>query len=262
MFGYGHHFNVLLAAPAAEVDQSLTTTDAILRLKSLRETIVTSTAGMHAADVEMAFLQCWCSPGIPRMLDNQRRGNWERWPQPLLYRKTVVILGVGAIAVGLAKRCKAFEMQVIGVSATPRALPDFDRMMPRSELEQAAALADFLVALLPLSPATRHIVNGKVFAAMKPCAFFINLARGGICDEDALLQALAESRIAGAGLDVFQADPLPADHPLWKAERVIITPRLGGISDIYQQQFIPYLEANLKCYAEDRWGDMLNVVPH
>ena len=140
-------------------------------------------------------------------------------------------------------------MQVIGVSATPRSLPDFDRMMPRSDLQEAAALADFLVALVPLSPATRHIIGGKVLAAMKPGAFFINLARGGICDEDALLQALRERRIAGAGLDVFQTDPLPEKHPLWKAERVVITPRLGGISDIYHEQFIPYLEANLRCYT-------------
>jgi D-2-hydroxyacid dehydrogenase (NADP+) len=268
MLAYGHHFSEAIVARARRLKwiQSLTTgTDAILRLKSLKPgTIVTSTAGMHAPQMsEMAFLHMLVlARNYPRMLDNQRSATWERWPQPLLYRKTIVILGVGAIALGLAKRCKAFEMAVIGVSSTPRALPDFDRMLPRSGLEQAAALADFLVALVPLSPGTRHIVNAKVFAAMKPGAYFINLARGGICDEDALLQALAEKRIAGAGLDVFQADPLPPDHPLWKAKGVIITPRLGGISDVYQEQFIPYLEANLKCYAEDRWADMLNVVHH
>jgi D-2-hydroxyacid dehydrogenase (NADP+) len=268
MIGFGHHFSEDLVGAAGRLRwiQSLTTgTDAILRLKSLRpETIVTSTAGMHAPQMsEMAFLHMLAlARGYARILDNQRAHRWERWPQPLLYRKTAVILGVGAIALGLAKRCKAFDMQVIGVSATPRALENFDRMMPRSELERAAALADFLIAIVPLSPETRHMVSARVFAAMKPGAFFINLARGGICDEQALLAALREKRIAGAGLDVFQNDPLPPDHPLWEAPGVVITPRLGGLSDVYQEQFIPYVEANLKCCAEGRWGEMLNVVKH
>ena len=268
MVGYGHHFSdaLLERAPKLEWIQSLTTgTDAILRLKSLKAgVVVTSTAGMHAPQMsEMAFLHMLVlARNYVRMLDNQRSARWERWPQPLLYQKTVVILGVGAIALGLAKRCRAFEMQVIGVSATPRALPEFDRILPRSELERAAGLADFLVALVPLSDATRHIVDARVFAAMKPSAYFINLARGGVCDEEALLAALKEGLIAGAGLDVFQNDPLPRDHPLWSAPGVIITPRLGGISDIYQQQFLPYLDANLGCYAEGRPGDMLNVVAH
>lgn len=268
MIGYAHHFSeaLLESAPRLEWIQSLTTgTDAILRLKTLKASvIVTSTAGLHAPQMsEMAFLHMLVlARNYVRMLDNQRSGTWERWPQPLLYRKTVVILGVGAIALGLAKRCRAFEMEVIGVSATPRALPEFDRILPRGELERAAGLADFLVALVPLSDATRHIVNARVFAAMKPGAYFINLARGGVCDEEALLAALAQKRIAGAGLDVFQNDPLPRDHPLWSAPGVIITPRLGGISDIYQQQFLPYLDANLGCYAEGRPGDMLNVVAH
>ena len=268
MIGYGHHFSEAIVARAARLKwiQSLTTgTDAILKLKSLKpDTVVTSTAGLHAPQMsEMAFLHMLVlARNYTRMLDNQRAARWERWPQPLLYRKTVVILGVGAIALGLAKRCKAFDMTVIGVSSTPRDIPDFDRMMPRSALLEAAALADFLVAIVPLTPATRHIVDAKVFAAMKPSAYFINLARGGICDEEALQAALAAKKIAGAGLDVFQNDPLPSGHPLWQAERVIITPRLGGMSDIYQQQFVPYVEANLKCFAEERLGDMINVVPH
>lgn len=268
MIGYAHHFSddLLDRAPRLEWIQSLTTgTDAILRLKSLKPSVlVTSTAGLHAPQMsEMAFLHMLVlARNYVRMLDNQRSATWERWPQPLLYRKTIVILGVGAIALGLAKRCRAFEMEVIGVTATPRPLHDFQRVMPRSELLRAAALADFLVALVPLSEATRHIVDARVFAAMKPSAYFINLARGGVCDEDALLAALEQKRIAGAGLDVFQHDPLPPDHPLWNAPGAMITPRLGGISDIYQQQFLPYVDANLGCYAQGRPRDLMNVVAH
>ena len=266
MFGYGHHFSEAIVGRAKRLKwiQSLTTgTDAILKLKSLRpEVIVTSTAGMHAPQMsEMAFLHMLAlARDYPRMLDNQRSGRWERWPQWLLYQKAAVILGVGAIALGLARRCKAFDMKVIGVTSTPRHLPDFDAMLPRDKLIEAAALADFLIVLVPLSPATQNIIDARVLAAMKPSAYLINLARGGVCDEDALLEALRGKRIAGAGLDVFKQDPLPPDSPLWKVPGILITPRLGGISDIYQEQFVPYLERNLACYAEDRWSDMVNVV--
>lgn len=268
MIGYGHHFSeaVVVRARRLKWIQSLTTgTDAILRLKSLRpEVIVTSTAGMHAPQMsEMAFLHMLAlARNYPRMLDNQRHARWERWPQPLLYQKTVVILGVGAIALGLARRCKAFDMRVIGISSTPRDLPDFDAMMRREKLREAAALADFLILIVPLSPATQNIVDASVLAAMKPTAFLINLARGGVLDEDALLSALREKRLAGAGLDVFRQDPLPPDSPLWKEQRVLITPRLGGISDIYHEQYLPYVEQNVRCYAEARWKEMVNVVAH
>ena len=266
MFGYGHHFSEAMVGRAKRLKwiQSLTTgTDAILKLKSLRpEVIVTSTAGMHAPQMsEMAFLHMLAlARDYPRMLDNQRAGRWERWPQRLLYQKTAVILGVGAIALGLARRCKAFDMKVIGVTSTPRHLPDFDAMLPRGKLIEAAALADFLIVLVPLSPATQNIIDARVLAAMKPSAYLINLARGGVCDEEALLVALREKRISGAGLDVFKKDPLPPDSPLWKEPGILVTPRLGGISDIYQEQFVPYLERNLACYTEDRWADMVNVV--
>ena len=266
MIGFGHHFSeaTLEAAKDLKWIQSLTTgVDAILRLKALRpEVIVTNTAGMHAPQMsELAFLHMIAlARNYPKILDNQRAGQWERWPQPLLYRKTIVILGVGAIALGLAKRCKAFDMTVIGISSTPRPVEHFDSMMTRDQLPQAAALADFFMALIPLSPQTRHIVDAKVFAAMKPTAYFINLARGGVCDEQALLEALKAKQIAGAGLDVFQTDPLPPDHPLWHAPNTLITPRLGGLSDIYQEQFVPYLETNLGCYAADRWQEMVNVI--
>jgi phosphoglycerate dehydrogenase-like enzyme len=268
MIGFGHHYSeaLLAAAPRLRWVQSLTTgVDAILKLEALRpDVLVTNTAGLHAPQMsELAFLHMIAlSRNYPKILDNQRAERWERYPQPLLYRKTVVILGVGAIALGLAKRCKAFEMTVIGVSGTPRTAEGFDRMMSRAELRQAAALADYFIALIPLTPESRHIVDAGVFAAMKRSAYFINLARGGVCDEEALLAALRQGRIAGAGLDVFQNDPLPPGHPLWSAPNTLITPRIGGLSDIYLEQCIPYLEANLGCVADDRWNSLVNVVKH
>jgi len=169
---------------------------------------------------------------------------------------------VGAIAESLAPRCKAFGMRVYGVSNTPRVPEGFDAVYPRREIAQAAALADFLVLLVPYSPETEKLIDASVIAALKPTAFLINVARGGVLDEQALLAALRANRIAGAGLDVFRRQPLPADDPLWTTDRVLITPLLGGMSDIYLEQAYPIVRTNLQHFLTGRLDAMLNVVPH
>src|SRR5262245_64852987 len=107
-------------------------------------------------------------------------------------------------------------MKVIGISTGPRNANGFDRMVHRDDLAAVAAELDFLVALTPLSPETRGIVGAKVFSAMKPTAYLVNVARGGVVDESALIAALESGKIAGAALDVFAEEPLPASSPLWK----------------------------------------------
>ena len=266
----GHHFQfddqLLERAPRLRWIQSLTTgTDAILRLKSLRpETLVTSTRGMHGPQMsELVFLHMLAlARDFPRMQRNQAAGLWERWPQPLLWGKSMVIVGVGAIAEALAPRCKAFGMNVYGVSNSPRVPPGFDTVYARDELLHAAARADFLVLLVPYSTQTDNLIDARVIAALKPSAFLINAARGGVLDEQALLEALDSGRIAGAGLDVFRRQPLPADDPLWRAAHVVITPLIGGMSDIYLEQAYPIVQTNLQCFLAGRFDAMLNVVPH
>ena len=125
-------------------------------------------------------------------------------------------------------------------------------------LAEAAAAADFLVLLTPLSDSTRELVDARILAAMKPSAFVINLGRGALCDEDALLAALREGRLAGAGLDVFHIEPLPPDHPFWRMDNVFITPHMGGESDSYPSLAFPILRTNVSCYLEGRWSEMLN----
>jgi D-2-hydroxyacid dehydrogenase (NADP+) len=227
------------------------------------DVVITSTRGVHGAPVsEMAFMFMLAfARDFRHLLRNQDRAHWEKLRLPLLLGKTATLLGSGAIASELARRCKAFGMKVLGVSRSPRALETFDAMLPRTELEQAAAAADFLIALLPHSAETEGIVGKKVLAAMKPSAYFINVSRGGVCDEDALLAALREKRIAGAGLDVFRTEPLPAEHPLWRLENVLVTPHVAGESAGYIDLVLPIVSANLECFAAGRWQDMLNVVP-
>ncbi len=148
-------------------------TDVLQRLPSLApQTIVTSTHGVHGPPVsEVAFLHMLAvARQYDRVVRNRASETWEKPPQRLLCGRTVVILGVGTIAAALARRCTAFEMRVIGVSSTPRPLDGFDGMLPRTRLIEAAGLADFLVALVPLTAETANIVNAAVFAAMKPTA--------------------------------------------------------------------------------------------
>src|SRR6202043_2637226 len=113
-------------------------------------------------------------------------------------------------------------------------------------IAQASTL-DHLVLLAPYSQETRNLVDARVFSAMKPSSYLINLARGGIVDEDALLVALERGQIAGAALDVFQEEPLPAGHPLWSPRNVIITPHLGGFSDVYAERALVTVEHNMDC---------------
>ncbi len=232
-------------------------------LKNLKPGVrLTSGRGIHGPQMsELAFLgMIALSREFPRMQRNQQAHRWERWPQKLLFGKTSVIVGIGPIAEELAIRCEAFGMRVYGVSDARREAPHFAALYPRSRLTDAAAHADFLIVLVPLSAQTRHMIGAEVFAAMKPSGVVINLARGPVVDEQALTLALQEGRIGGAALDVFEAEPLPNDSPLWDMPNVIVTPRIGGMSDVYAEQILPLVVHNLRCFIEGRPGELKNVL--
>ena len=197
---------------------------------------------------------------LPRVVRNQDRHKWDRFPARLLKDKTVGIFGVGAIAEALAPKCKAFGMTVVGISSTKREVAGFDRMYGRDELERAVREVDYLVLLTPYSPATRGIVGAKTFSAMKPTSYLVNLARGGVVDEEALIKALEQGQIAGAALDVFNQEPLPEDHPFWTMEKVLITPHLGGFYDTYPAYALPVVEENLRRFLAGHTKNMINVV--
>ena len=117
---------------------------------------------------------------------------------------------------------------------------------------------DYFVLLLPLEDDTRNIVNDKVLAAMKPTAFLINLARGGVLDEDALLRALEKKQIAGAALDALATEPLPKDNPLWSLPNVYITPHIGGFCDTYVRDAAMQFEQSLKAFQAGAPDKMIN----
>lgn len=259
------HDDLISAAPNLAWIHALTSgTDVIAALKTLdrRRVMVTTTRGIHGPQMsEMALMHMLAlSRRLPRMLRNQQDQRWERWEQPLLWHKTVVILGVGAIAEHMARHFKVFGMTVLGISRTERALEHFDRIYPRAQLKQAVALADYFVVLAPHSGDTDRLVDAGVFAAMKPGAFLVNVSRGGVVDEQALIDALRRGAIAGAGLDVFSEEPLPQGHPFWSMENVTITPRVGGMSDVYVEQCLPQLRQNLRAFVAGDRNKMINRI--
>jgi len=237
--------------------------DGITDQPSLRDDVlVTNMHGLHGDSMpESALLSMLAlARNLPRSLRNQGQRKWERFPTGLLKGKTVGILGIGVIAESLAPKCKAFGMTVVGITSAKRPVEGIDRMFLRGELELAVKDLDFLVVLTPYTPETHGILNAKVFAAMKPKSFLVNLARGGVVDEVALLEALKEGRIAGAALDVFAVEPLPQDHPFWAMRNVIVTPHLGGFHDQYPEQALPTVEENLRRFLAGDIDNMINVV--
>lgn len=212
------------------------------------DVIITNSHGVHGTQMsELAILMMMSlARRFPQMLEDQRKGNWNRWKQPVLAGRTACIVGLGAIAEALAERCAAFGMRLTGVSDGRLEVPGFSRVYSRARLTEAAGEADFLVVVVPYSARTHHIVDDAVMAAMRPGSFLINIARGGCVDEDALLRHLQSGHLGGAGLDVFSVEPLPADSPLRTLTNVIVTPHIGGMSDTYVQQVLPVVETHLQ----------------
>lgn len=226
-----------------------------------RAVTVTSLHGVHGAPVSEAAVagMLALSRDIPRFVRQQDQQHWGRWPAKLLQDKTVGILGIGAIAEALAPKCKAFGMTVVGITSKPREVAGFDRVHAMSELMRVLPQLDYLVLLTPYTAATHHMVDAKVFAAMKPGSYLINLARGGVVDEAALVEVLKSGRIAGAALDVFDQEPLPANHPFWSFRNVIISTHQGGFCDTYVDLAMPILEHNMRCFLAGDLKGMVNV---
>lgn len=227
--------------------------DRLLASRTLpADAIVTSSRGIHGPQMaETALLLMMAlARKLPRMLKNQEQARWDPWPQPLLEGKHVVIVGVGTIAQVVAPRCQAFGMRVTGVASTARELPGFDAIRPRDELPQVLATADFVVLLLPLDERSRGLFGAEMLAALPPHAILVNLSRGGIVDEQALRAALDAGRLAGAGMDVFATEPLPAGSALWRTPNLIVTPHIGGYADTYKDKALALLLENARAFAQ------------
>jgi phosphoglycerate dehydrogenase-like enzyme len=241
------------AMPKLSLIQALTTgTDHIQALPNLPKHVLLAAArGFHGPQMsELVFIyMLHFVRDIRDLFATQDAHRWNRVEQSLLADRTAVIVGVGSIAEELAKRCKVFGMRVVGVSDGRSQAPHFEAILPRARLNEAAAQADFLIVLVPQTPETTNLIGASVFNAMKPSGVVINIARGGVVDEDALIAALRGRKIAGAGLDVFRTEPLPKDSPLWDMPNVFITSHIGGMANTYGEQVMPLLVENLRAFV-------------
>lgn len=236
--------------------------DGIIDRPDLREeVIVTNARGAHRTCVsEAAFaLMIALARDLPRLVRAQDRHSWAPRPARLLEGRTVGIFGVGVIAEGLAERCKAFGMKVEGISDRASA-PLFDMMHAKSDMVAAVSRFDYFVVLAPLTVQTHGIIDRHVLAAMKPDAFLINVARGGVVDETALLEALQSGKLAGAALDVFSVEPLPETSPFWAMPNVLISPHAGGQHDSYAESVMPIVLPNIAAMRRADIGALQNRI--
>lgn len=251
------------AANLKWIQAKTTGVDQILSLPSLKKDIlVTSTRGIHGPQVsEMAFLLMLAlNRDLPLMIRNQDKRVWERWPAKLLYQKRVGILGVGVIGEEIARKCKAFGMVVYGIDIIQKEINAVDTFYGPEALVQVIQEVDYFIISAPSTPQTYKMVGAEVLSRMKPTACLINLGRGDIVDEEALIHALETGKIAGAALDVFATTPLPKDHPLWGIKNVIITPHVAGLCDVQVEQVCSIFEENLRRFVQGERRNLINLI--
>ena len=246
--------------------QAVTTgTDYITRLPSLKKSvIITTTRGIHAPQVSemVILLMLALNRDLAQVVRNQDKALWVQRPSKLLWRKKAGILGIGVIGEEVARKCKAFGMEVFGMDIVKRNVEWVDHFHGPQDVVEVAGQVDFLILVAPYTPETDNIVGPKVLAAMKPTAFLINLARGELIDDDALINALKAGKIAGAGLDVYRQEPLPSDHPFWGMKNVMVIPHMGGPSDVYVEQAMAIIGENLRRYTSGERKNLINLIEH
>jgi phosphoglycerate dehydrogenase-like enzyme len=210
---------------------------------------------------EMALLfMLALNRNLPQFIRNQDKRVWERWPTKLLYQKKVGILGIGAIGEEIARKCKAFGMTVFGIDVVKREVEAVDYFYGPEDLVRVAREVDYFIIVVPNIPQTRKIVGAEVLSSMKRSAFLINIGRGEVVDEEALIHHLKSGRIAGAAVDAVWAEPLPEDHPFWGMKNVVLTPHVGGMSEFCVDQVLAIFEENLRRFLKGERKDLINFI--
>jgi phosphoglycerate dehydrogenase-like enzyme len=212
-------------SPSAGVDSDLTPE---MRASSVVLTSSAGNGGIPLAEHSM-LLMLMLSRDVPRWMRAQAEHRWDHYRHAELAGRTVGIYGLGNSGIDLAQKAKAFHMRTLGVRRRPdQPSPYVDELC---DLDQLLAESDFVVVTVPRTPTTAGVFDRDAFARMKSSAYFICISRGGIADDEALLEALQTGQIAGAGLDAHGVEPLPPESPFWSLPNVIVTPHNGATSD-------------------------------
>ena len=226
----------------------------------LARCIVTNGRGIHAAPIADYVLTAavMLQSDFPGLLRAQAERTWRRRPVATLSGRTLGIAGLGAIGQEIARRAKACGMRTVGLRRTAVPTRDVDVVFGPGELHAFLGQCDFVALTVPSTPDTHGLMGAREFAAMKRSAYLINVARGEIVDEPAMIAALRCGTIAGACLDVFATEPLPHESELWSMPNVIVTPHLAGMRDDYEEQLVAIFLDNFARLV--RGEPMRNVV--
>jgi phosphoglycerate dehydrogenase-like enzyme len=240
---------------------------ALLQKPGLILTTLSGAAAPQMAEFALAMMLA-LAHRLPEINTAQARGEWprDRWERfrPLELRtSTVGIVGYGSIGREIARLLSALGSRILAAKRDAMQPQDagyvipglgdpggdlFHRLYPFQAIRSMVKECDFVVTAAPFTPETRGMIGAPELAAMKPTAYLVSMARGGIIDQAALLSALQEKRIAGAALDVFAEEPLPSNSPFWKLPNVIISPHIGGMSSHYNRRALDLFIENLKRY--------------
>ncbi|MBD3299234.1 MAG: D-2-hydroxyacid dehydrogenase [candidate division Zixibacteria bacterium] len=228
--------------------------------------MLTSSVGLHddtVPNAAMGFLLSFAT-GLHQGYAQKNAGEWNRKEIVLNRRQLagqrLVVIGTGRIGQRIGRLARSHGMEVWGVrrSRSLQRLPGFDKIVPTRSLRKALETADFVVLAVPGIPATRDLIGAKELRAMKSTAYLINIARGSVVNEKALITAVTRGHIAGAGLDVFAQEPLPTNHPFYRLPNVAMTPHTSGDTVDYSFRAVEMFLKNLRRYCQGK--ELFNVV--
>jgi len=200
----------------------------------------------------------WLTQRTELFRAQQRERRWRQVDPLRLHGATLCVVGLGDIGRTIARAARGFGMRVVGVSRSGKMVAEAERVHKVRDIRKAIATADFVALTVPLTGATRGLIGAAELAAMRPTAWLINVARGPVVDEAALLDALRNNRLGGVVLDVFDEEPLPQGHPLWEFGNVVVTPHISGpstpgeIAPIFDDNLRRYLAGRTLRYVADR----------
>jgi glyoxylate/hydroxypyruvate reductase A len=195
---------------------------------------------------------------VPRALDQQRRRAWEPYSAPLLRGRTAMVVGLGAIGGEIARLLRAAGLRVIGVNRGGTPSPDTDETWPVRDLDRVLPRAEIVVLCAPLTAETRHLLDARRLALLSRGAWLVNVGRGALVDEAALVAALRAGQVGRGALDVFAVEPLPSESPLWALPGVIVTPHVAGpddataICDVFAENYARFRAGQPLLYRVDR----------
>ena len=218
-----------------------------------RPIVVTNAAGMHALPLAefVLFAMLYFAKRMPRVLADQRRHHWERFALDTLPGKTLGIVGLGHVGGAIARLARSVGLRVVAVRRTAGAAsepPDADAVYPPAGLRTLLGESDYVVLIVPLTPETAGLLGKAELSAMKPGAVLINIGRGQLVDEAALVESLRSGHLGGAALDVFATEPLPKASPLWDLPNVLVTPHSMSTALDENEWLVDLFSDNLRRY--------------